>query len=836
MKQKFNVTGMTCSACSSNIEKNVRKLEGVVEANVNLLANTMNVEYDEKKVDINLISKTVSDVGYSASVVGDKQQVKPTSTTQDELKEMKHRLIYSLIFLIPLFYISMGHMMGAPLPSFFHGAENAMTFGLTQLLLVIPICIINEKYFRVGFKALWKRSPNMDSLIAVGSTAAVFYGIFALYHIGYGLGHQDVMMVKMYMMDLYFESAGMILTLITVGKYLETRSKGKTSQAISKLIDLTPLTALVDLDGERVEIPIEELKVNDIFYVLPGSSVAVDGIIIEGNSAIDESAITGESIPVDKTMGDKVIGATINASGFLKCQAMKVGQDTTLAQIVHLVEEASGSKAPIAKMADQVAGVFVPVVMVIALLATIVWLMLGYSFTFALSIGIAVLVISCPCALGLATPTAIMVATGLGAENGILIKSAESLETAHHVQAIILDKTGTITEGKPRVSDVLPTHSYTKEQLLRYAASAEMASEHPLGQAIIEYVNEQKIDLLEITSFNALVGEGLECVIQGKQVLAGNKKLMDHFKVNLSDFKTSADLLASKGKTPLYFAMDNQLMGLIAVADQIKQTSKEAIDHLQSMGLEVIMMTGDNHLTANAIKEQLNLNAVISEVLPQDKERVVREYQEKGLKVAMIGDGINDAPALMRADVGIAIGAGTDIAIESADIVLMKSDLMDAVNAIRLSKAVIVNIKQNLFWAFFYNVVGIPLAAGVLFVSFGLKLNPMFAAAAMSLSSVFVVTNALRLRWFKPIKAQNSNLKTIERKKEEEMKKVMMIEGMSCGHCSGRVEKALNALDGVSASVDLANKSASITLSKEVSDEVLKSAVKEAGYTVVSIV
>lgn len=836
MKQKFDVMGMTCSACSAHVEKSVKGLSGINDVNVNLLQNTMVVDFDDSKLKEDDIIKAVVDGGYNAIVKGKTQQSVEAKEVTSEIDSMKFRLIVSFAFLIPLMYISMGHMMGFPLPSFFHGTQNAVTFAFTQLLLTIPIVYVNRKYYIVGFKTLFKGSPNMDSLIAIGSSAAIVYGIFAIYNIGYGLGHNDIDMVSHYSMDLYFESAAMILALITCGKYLEAKSKGKTSDAIKKLIDLAPKQATVVRDNKEVVIAVEDVAVGDIIVVKPGQSIPVDGIIVEGNSSVDESALTGESIPVEKNVNDKVIGATINKSGYFKFKALKVGDDTTLSQIVQLVEEASSSKAPIAKLADKVSGIFVPIVITIAVISTIVWLLLGYPFSFALSIGIAVLVISCPCALGLATPTAIMVGTGKGAENGILIKSAESLEIAHTINTVVLDKTGTITEGKPKVTDILLFDKLNEKELLTIAASVEKQSEHPLADAIVEKAVQDNITLVEINNFEAISGQGVIGEFDNKKIIAGNLKMMQNYNIDISKHTQTSNELAEKGKTPLYFAIDNKLVGIIAVADVIKQTSKQAIDEFKNMGIDVVMLTGDNKKTAEAIRQQLGITKVIAEVMPQDKEKEIRNIQSESKKVAMIGDGINDAPALARADVGIAIGAGTDVAIESADIVLIKSDLLDAVTAVQLSKSVIKNIKENLFWAFFYNSIGIPLAAGVFYPILNWKLNPMFAAAAMSLSSVCVVTNALRLKSFKPkYKAVEIQNKKIIEKEVDNMEKTMLIEGMSCGHCSARVEKALNELDGVNATVDLDKKTAFIKLSKEVNNEVLTKAVTDAGYEVVSV-
>lgn len=751
MNQKYNVVGMTCSSCSASVEKSVNKLDGVESVNVNLLTNSMTVEFDDTTLDKNSIIQAVEEAGYGASIYvkGGTELVEKTNPIEKEMKEMKNRIIISFVFMIPLMYIAMGHMFGLPYPHGLMGAENGVTLAFLQLLLTIPIVYVNRKYYQVGFKTLFRGAPNMDSLIALGSGAALVYGIYAIFKIGYGLGHGDLELVESFIHDLYFESAAMILALITLGKYLETRSKGKTSAAISKLMDLAPKTAIVFRDGEEKEIPIEDVVIGDILYVRPGQSVPVDGVIVEGSSAVDQSALTGESIPVEMGVGDKVIAATINKTGFFKMQAEKVGDDTTLAKIIQLVEEASSSKAPIAKLADKISGIFVPVVIVIAIVATVIWLLMGYPLEFAMSIGIAILVISCPCALGLATPVAIMVGTGKGAQNGILIKSAEALETLHTIDTVVLDKTGTITQGHPEVTDIITTEGISEKALLRIAASIEKPSEHPLAEAIIVKSEDMGIVLDEVEEFNAISGRGIVAVIDGKNYVAGNLASMKENGVDVETYTDESDRLANQGKTPLYFAEEKKLLGIIAVADVVKPTSKQAIEGFKRIGIDVVMLTGDNSRTAEAIRSQLNIDRVVAEVLPQDKEREIRQIQESGKIVAMVGDGINDAPALARADVGIAIGAGTDIAIESADIVLMKSDLLDAVTAVSLSKATIKNIKENLFWAFFYNSLGIPLAAGIFYISFGLKLNPMFGAAAMSLSSVFVVSNALRLRFFK---------------------------------------------------------------------------------------
>ena len=857
MKQKFTVTGMTCSACSAHVDKAVRKLEGVSEVNVNLLGGSMTVEYDPAAETPEDIIAAVDAAGYGCALpqkaAPGKQDTRADAARQmeEELAGMKRRFLISLCFLVPLFYIAMGHMMGWPLPQLLHDSRNALAFAFIQFLLVLPIMYVNDKYYRVGFKTLLHGAPNMDSLIAVGSIAAVVYGIAAIFQIGYGLGHGDMARVEQWSMDLYFESAGMILTLITLGKFLETRSKGKTSQAISRLMDLAPKTAVVLRDGREVELPVEEVAVGDLLLVRPGQSIPVDGVVVEGASAVDESALTGESLPVDKGPGDKVAAASINKSGSFTFRATRVGDDTTLAQMIALVDEAASSKAPIAKLADKVAGVFVPTVIGIAIVTAIVWLIAtGGDVTRALTAGVAVLVISCPCALGLATPVAIMVGTGKGAENGILIKSAEALETLHTIKTIVLDKTGTVTQGKPRVTDLYPCEGTTPEELLCVAASLEKPSEHPLAQAIVAEAEERGIPLVPAEGFQAVHGKGVQASLQGAGFLAGNRALMEEHGVDLGAERLLADSLAENGKTPLYFAQDGKLIGVVAVADTVKPTSAAAIAAFRDMGIDVVMLTGDNRRTAEAIGRELGVTNVIAEVLPQDKERVVAGLQQEGKRVAMVGDGINDAPALARADVGIAIGAGTDVAIESADIVLMKSDLMDAVTAVELSKATIRNVKENLFWAFCYNTIGIPLAAGVFYPILGWQLSPMFGAAAMSLSSVSVVTNALRLKLFKPKhtapaapredapaseapQLSVSHIPQNQNKGVSPMEKKIMIEGMMCQNCVKHVSNALNGLPGETANVDLEGKCA--TVSGPATDEELKKAVEDAGYQVVSI-
>lgn len=883
MKERFDVTGMTCSACSSHVEKSVSKLTGVENVSVNLLTNSMQVEFDENKLDTAGIIKAVEDAGYGAAVKdghaksgtktsgqSDSQENSGLSAVEQNVKNMKKRLIVSLIFWIPLMYVSMGHMiyqwLNIPMPpftmNFLHGNENAITYAFTQFLLLLPILIANQKYFKNGFKTLWHRSPNMDSLIAIGAGAAILYGIFAIYRIGYAMGHGDMAVVHQYAHDLYFESAGTILTLITIGKYLETKSKGKTSEAITKLLNLAPKTVTVVRDGVEQVVDAADVEKGEIFLVKPGESVAVDGIVLEGKSSFDESAITGESIPVPKQEGDTIVSASINKSGLIRAKATRVGEDTTIAQIIRLVEEASSSKAPIAKMADKIAGVFVPAVITIALITGVIWLISGATFEFAMSTAIAVLVISCPCALGLATPVAIMVGTGKGAENGILIKSGDALETAHQIDTVVLDKTGTITQGKPVVTDIICAagKSAAKTQLLQIAGSLEKGSEHPLAEAIVNYCVTNNISLEKVTDFNALFGKGIEGTVSGTHYYAGNEKMMEEKGISLStEQKNQIRELAKQGRTPLLFADENQFLGIVAVADVVKPTSKEAVQKFRDYGIHVIMLTGDNEVTAQAIKEQVGIDEVIAGVLPTQKEEKISALKQAGHKVAMIGDGVNDAPALASADVGIAIGAGTDVAIESADIVLMKNDLLDAVGAVKLSKAVIRNIKENLFWAFFYNSIGIPLAAGVLYPLFQIKLNPMFGAAAMSLSSVCVVSNALRLRWVKLHDAKktqiephqdvaastiadinqhnalDNNIKSTNNDKgESTMTTTISIEGMMCAHCQAHVEKALKEVAGVTeVTVSLENKNAVVT--GDASVEALKQAVVDAGYEVTDV-
>lgn len=859
IKERYSVGGMTCSACSAHVEKSVSKVNGVKKAEVNLLTNSMTVEYDGSVCGKNDIIKAVEQGGYTASLPRAKERASekresPAEIRKKEFKTMKKRLILSLVFFVPLFYVSMGHMLGAPLPDFFHGVENAVTFAFTQFILVIPIILINRHYFINGFRNLVKGSPNMDTLIALGSGAALFYGIVAIYRIGYGLGHGDTELAEGYMMNLYFESAGTILTLISVGKMLEARAKGKTSSAIEKLLDLAPKTAVVERNGAEMTVTPDEIVTGDIVVVKAGESAAVDGVITEGHGTLDQSAVTGESIGVEKTVGDTVIAASINKSGYFKMRAERVGEDTTLAQIIRLVEDATGSKAPIAKLADKISGIFVPVVISIALISGLIWLICGEGVEVALSTAISVLVISCPCALGLATPVAIMAGTGKGAENGILIKSAAALELAHKLNVAVMDKTGTLTVGKPSVSVIEAEEGVSEFHVLTVAASLEKKSEHPLAEAILSCAEENGVTLLSAEDFKAVFGRGLSANINGKPCLAGNLAHMSENGTDASKWQGRADKLADNGVTPLYIAEDGRIIGIVGVEDGVKPTAAAAVKELKEMGIETVMLSGDNKRTAEAVGKRLGIDRIVSEVLPRDKERVIRELQAEGKLTAMVGDGINDAPALAAADVGMAIGAGTDIAIDSADIVLMKNSLLDVSGAVKLSKAVMKNIKENLFWAFFYNALCIPLAAGAFVPLFGWHLDPMFGALAMSLSSFCVVMNALRLKLFKfkhssvsdGAQPPSGSLKVApdaetaeindNDKGENTMNKKMTIEGMSCGHCSARVEKALNGIEGVRAKVDLEAKTAFIELDSEVGDDVLKKAVEDAGYEVVGIV
>jgi len=847
LKEKYNITGMSCAACSAKVERVVGKIEGVENVSVNLLTNSMQVEYKEDKLSSNDIIKNIADAGYGASLATATKQKKEEKsikkTNDDAIASMKFRLKVSIVFLVILMYFSMGSMIGLPLPKFLSGEGNPVGFALTQLLLVLPVMYVNRKYYISGFKSLFNLSPNMDTLIAVGSGAAFTYGVIAIYVMGYALNNADMHTVMEYRMNLYFESVSMILTLITLGKFFETGSKARTTDAISKLIDLSPKRANVLRDGVEENILTEDVVVGDIVIVRPGESIPVDGMIIEGSTSVDESAITGESIPVQKEKGDKLIAATINKNGSVRIKATEVGEDTAISRIIALVEEASSSKAPIAKMADKVAGVFVPVVMGIALITFIVWLALGYDFSFALNCAIAVLVISCPCSLGLATPVAIMVGTGKGAENGILIKSADALETTHSIDTVVLDKTGTVTEGKPVVTDIL-AFDIDENEFLKLAAGVESASEHPLAEAIVEKAKEKSLEIVSPTEFQAISGRGIVASVDDSKIIAGNEQAIKDQYGNSENFTEAfkkGNELAAQGKTPMYFGKDNKLLGIIAVADTIKKDSKEAIQALKNRNIDVVLLTGDHKNTAMAIAKEAGIKKVIAEVLPTDKEEHIRELIEAGHKVAMVGDGINDSPALARADVGIAIGAGTDIAIESADIVLMHSSLKDVATAIDLSKAVIRNIKQNLFWAFFYNSIGIPLAAGVFYLSLGWKLSPMFGAAAMGMSSVCVVSNALRLRAFKPKKVKKNNIENDEielienkRKEDKKMTTVINVNGMMCEHCKATVEKVTRGVEGVSNSlVNLDAKNVTIEHSADTDLEKVKKAITDAGYEVV---
>lgn len=836
MTEQFAVTGMTCAACSAHVEKAVSRLSGVQSAPVNLMLGSMTVTYDEKAVTEGDIIAAVKAAGYGASPASQTDQGQLRRDQDAALRRRKKHLIWSVVFLVPLFYLSMGHMMGLPLPQVLH--THPLLLACLQLALVIPILILNRNYFTVGFSRLVKLSPNMDSLVAVGAAAGLVYSLIEMGLLAAGQVSG--------MPDLYFESAGMILTLVTVGKYLEERSRGKTTGAISALLALAPESAVVRRQGQELTIPTEEIVAGDTVIVRQGGRIPVDGVITDGHAAVDESAITGESLPVEKVPGDAVTSATVTSSGYLELRATRVGGDTTLSQIIRLMEEAASSKAPISRLADRISGIFVPAVMAISLTAALLWAFVGgMDVRFCLSIAIAVLVISCPCALGLATPVAIMVGTGQAAQQGILIKSAESLELLHKVQTVVLDKTGTVTMGQPRVTDILCTPGVTEEELLCVAASAEKPSEHPLAHAIVEESQARHIPLCPVSGFRSVPGGGIQATLSGEAVLAGNAGYLAQNGVSLAAMEADAHRLAEDGKTPLFFAESGCLLGCVAVADVVKPDSAKAIAALRRMGRRVVLLTGDNQRTANAIARQIGVDQVIAQVLPQDKAKCVAQLQQQGQRVAMVGDGVNDAPALAQADVGLAIGAGTDIAIESADVVLMKSSLLDIPAAMDLSRAVLRNIKQNLFWAFFYNSIGIPVAAGVLYPALHLTLNPMLAAAAMSLSSVCVVSNALRLRGWKPPVFPDQPVPTAplpesavfqsQGKEENTMNKTIHIDGMMCTHCTGRVEKALNDLPGVEATVDLDSKSAAVTCTPDVSDDTLRQAVEDAGYHVTGI-
>ena len=852
--EQYTVTGMSCAACSARVEKAVSKVPGVTSCSVSLLTNSMGVE---GTASADSIVAAVTEAGYGASLKGAGAESRSASADEDALKDretpvLKRRLITSIGFLAVLMYFSMGHMMwGWPLPSWFEGNHVAM--GLVQMLLAGIIMVINQKFFINGFKSLWHRSPNMDTLVALGSMASYVWSVFALFLMTDAEVHGDMAGVMKYMDEFYFESAAMILTLITVGKMLEARSKGKTTDALKSLMKLAPKTAVLVQNGEEVTVPVEQVKKGDIFVVRPGENIPVDGIVLEGASAVNEAALTGESIPVDKTEGDLVSAATMNQSGYIRCEASRVGEDTTLSQIIRMVSDAAATKAPIAKIADKVSGVFVPVVITIACITTVVWLLLGREFAYALARGISVLVISCPCALGLATPVAIMVGNGLGAKNGILFKTAVSLEETGKMQIVALDKTGTITEGEPVVTDLIPVEGISETELLTVAYALEQKSEHPLAKAVIKRGQERSVDKLEVQDFTALPGNGLSAVLDGQRIVGGSMTFIKE-KSGLSEaMQEICNRLAQEGKTPLLFTLDDKLIGVIAVADTIKKDSREAIRQLKNMGIHVVMLTGDNERTARAIGAEAGVDEVIAGVLPDGKESVIRKLKEHG-KTAMVGDGINDAPALTRADMGIAIGAGADVAIDAADVVLMKSSLRDVAAAIRLSRATLRNIHENLFWAFIYNIIGIPLAAGA-WVHFGLTLNPMFGAAAMSLSSFCVVSNALRLNFCrlhdasrdKKIKSAiiKDTIMNTDSQEESEMEsgkegttmtKTMKIEGMMCGHCEARVKKVLEALAEVdSAEVSHEAGTAVVTLNSDVQDEVLKKTVEDQDYKVTSI-
>lgn len=830
MNMKFNVSGMSCAACSARVEKVTASVPGVEKADVNLLAGTMMVEATDESCS-DLIIAAIANAGYAATRQDSiKRESEPHLNAEDTAKEIKTRIIVSAFFLIILMYFTMGHMAGLPLPGWYVGDENALVATLLQFFLTLPPVYLNRSYFSKGLKALINRAPNMDSLIAVGSGASLIYGVFALFTMAYAMGHQDFATVALYRKNLYFESAAMILTLITIGKFLEARAKGRTGDAIRQLMDLSPKTAIVRREGVESTVRIEDVKLGDTVIVRSGGSIPVDGIVRSGRAAVDQSTLTGESVPVEKAVGDTVAAATINTEGYLEIEANRIGEDTTLAQVIRMVEEAGGSKAPIARLADKIAGIFVPVVMSIAAITFVVWMIAGKAFDFALTNAISVLVISCPCALGLATPVAIMVGTGRGAKMGVLFKNAEALENLHHVDTVVLDKTGTLTVGKPAVTDIV-AYSVSADELLRIAASIEKQSEHPFAKAIIEKANGVALGV--VSDFETLPGQGVSAIMNGVKYFCGNRKLMLEQNIQVPEYEE----LEAEGKTPLYFAEENgKYLGMIAAADVLKADSSAAIQTLRAMKLDVVMLTGDNERTAKSIAGKAGISHVISDVLPTDKAAVIEKLRKEGHRVLMVGDGINDAPALAYADLGMAIGSGTDIAIESAEIVLMSSSLQGVANAISLSKSTIRNIRQNLFWAFFYNCLGIPLAAGVFYPAFGLLLNPMVGAAAMSLSSFFVVTNALRLRFFKAKeivveKVENGNIQTIV-KEEKLMETIIKVNGMMCPHCKARVESVCKAVDGVvDAVVDLKEKQVTVSGNADVS--ALKKAITDAGYEVV---
>ena len=866
-KEQFTITGMTCSACSARVEKAVAKVDGTKDVSVNLLTNSMQLEYDEAKTSVPAIIKAVVDAGYGASVKG-KQAAAKAAPQEDPVKksiaEMKHRLVWSIAFLLPTMYISMHglfeKLFGLPVPHIvsevFDGPQNAIVFAFSQFLLVLPIMYLNRRYYIAGFRNLFRGAPNMDSLVGMGSMAAALFGAFAIFRMGWGFGHGDMALVQEYSTNLYFESAGMIVTLITVGKYLEARAKGQTSKALEKLMDLAPKQACVVRGGVEQTIPAEELVAGDEIVVRPGERIPADGAVLSGTTSVDESAITGEPIPVEKQAGDKVTSATINKQGSIHFRAERVGEDTTISQIIRLVDEASASKAPIARTADKIAGIFVPAVIAIAVLAGAAWLAMGASVEFAFSIAICILVISCPCSLGLATPVAIMVGTGKGAETGILIKSGEALEIAQSVDTVVMDKTGTITEGRPVVTDITTVDGVSEQEFLAIAAGLEKGSEHPLAEAVMTAARERGIAPKTVTDFKALFGRGVEAKAAGHVYAAGNDKLMAEKGIDLTPYEAHLASLADDGCTPLIFAEDDRVIGILAAADVEKATSREAIARFHEMGIEVVMLTGDNARTAEAIRRRMGIEKVIAGVLPENKAAHIKKLQSEGHRVAMIGDGINDAPALAQADLGIAIGAGTDVAIESADAVLMKSDLLDAVSAIRLSKAVLKNIKENLFWALIYNVICIPLAAGILYPAFGIKLSPVIGAAAMSMSSVCVVMNALRLRFFKPdhgaeISAEQTATAVSSDRKDHEaadsaaaqpvqekeairMEKTLKIEGMMCAHCQKHVHDALAKMDGVTdVTVDLEGGKADVKATHDIPEADFRKVIEDAGYELV---
>lgn len=833
-KTKFDVTGMTCSACQAHVEKAVKSLDGISAVNVNLLRNYMQVEYDENSTNSTEIISAVEKAGYGAAEVGKKAE---KSATHADSKAMKTRLMLSLCFMLPLFYLCMGHMFGLPVPNILDGQENMMLFCLTQLLLTLPIIALNFHFFRNGFKNLFHRSPNMDSLIALGATAAFVYSLYGTYMVAYHMGHGDLTTAHGFMMNLYYESCGMILTLITVGKYLEAKSKGRTSDAVTALINLAPKTALVVREGKETEIPAADIVVGDIILIKAGAAIPCDCTVIEGSCSVDQSALTGESIPVVKNIDDTLMSASVSTGGFVKCRCDRAEKDSTLSKIISLVEEAAASKAPIARLADKISGVFVPVVITIAIISAIIWLIFTGDTAASLKAAISVLVISCPCSLGLATPTAIMVGTGMGAKQGILIKSAESLETAHKITAVVLDKTGTCTEGKPKVREIY-SMGITQKELMTYACSLEANSSHPLAKSIISYCKENNIDILPCNDYKETEGGGLSGIVNNKKILIGNKRLMEQHNTDISELAEKAEKFAENGSIPLFIAADGKAVGIITAADPVKSTSKEAVEMFRNLGIKTVMLTGDNSRTAKAICRELGIDEFHAELLPADKTAVIRNLQQSGQCVAMVGDGINDAPALAAADVGIAVGGGQDIAIESADIVLMNNDLRDAAEAIRLSRATMRNIKQNLFWALIYNSLGIPLAAGLFYPIFHWQLNPMFGAAAMSLSSVCVVTNALRLNLFKTVKSkgeipENNDIST--KTEVTTMKKTMYIDGMMCNHCTGMVTKLLNAIEGVSAEVSLENKCAYLEITGDVSEELLTKTITDADFVVKGI-